>query len=375
MMVTRAAGHHQRQIKEEQAEELLANQQVEYEHQQHLQEKKWHTDEQKKEEEWQTKMEEEIRKAPAAEAAATAQVVSPSKSGQQDRADPAINDHLASMMQGEKEVKISEKDERDVNVRDVTQSPIKNKQKKSYVETATTAAPPAVKAKNVWTSFDSHIYKHQRVIVEASIKLTGANPMQEFIVNLQELLKNGQLVDKYFAFSPVKPDRGEKKIHEPSGVPTNMTMLGAHFKISSNGKNPFKKQKAWGNKAKKDKEEFRDSIVYFSLAIPMDEDPEELLPRIIHEWQHRGGILLKIKELQSFKSKMVLSLFNIYTAVPKKFILDKLLTILAQAQSFAQEEDFSEFNWDADDLLNNSTLPAMEIHLQNPKLPRLDTSN
>jgi hypothetical protein len=62
-------------------------------------------------------------------------------------------------------------------------------------------------------------------------------------------------------------------------------------------------------------------------------------------------------------------------AVPKKFILDKFLTILAQAQSFAQEEDFLEFNWGTDDLPNNSALPAMEIYLQNPKLPRLGTSN
>ena len=80
MMATRAAGHRQRQIKEKQAEELLANQQVEYEHQQHLQEKKRNADEQKKEEEWQKKMKEEIRRAAAAEAAATAQVVSPGES-------------------------------------------------------------------------------------------------------------------------------------------------------------------------------------------------------------------------------------------------------------------------------------------------------
>ncbi len=90
-----------------------------------------------------------------------------------------------------------------------------------------------------------------------------------------------------------------------------MTMLGAHFKISSNGKNPFEKQKAWGNKAKKVKEEFRDPIVYFSLVIATDEDPEELLlARIIHEWQHRGSILLKIKKLQSFESETVLSLLT-----------------------------------------------------------------
>jgi hypothetical protein len=212
-------------------------------------------------------------------------------------------------------------------------------------------------------------------MVKASIKLMGANPTQEFIVNLQELLKNGQPVDKSFAFSPVKSDGGDKKIHKTSGVPTNMTMLGVHFKISSNGKNPFEKQKAWGNKTKKDKEEFRNPIIYIFFAIAMDEDPKELLARIIHEWQRCGGILLRIKELQSFKSETVLSLFNICTAVSKKLILDEFLTILVQAQSFAQEVDFTEFNWDVEDLPADSTLPAMVICLQNPKLPRQDTSN
>ena len=108
-----------------------------------------------------------------------------------------------------------------------------------------------------------------------------------------------------------------------------MTMLGVHFKISSNGQNPFEKQKAWGNKTKKDKEEFRDPIVYFSFGIATDKDPKELLARIIHKWQRCGGILLRIRELQSFESETVRSLFNICTAVPKKFILDKFLTILA----------------------------------------------
>jgi hypothetical protein len=80
-------------------------------------------------------------------------------------------------------------------------------------------------------------------------------------------------------------------------VPTNMTMLGAHFKIMSNGRNPFKKQKMWGNKAKKDKEELKDPVVYFSLAIATDEDPEELIARIVHKWQRHGGILLQIKKI------------------------------------------------------------------------------
>ncbi len=71
-------------------------------------------------------------------------------------------------------------------------------------------------------------------------------------------------------------------ILETSGIPTNMTMIGAHFKISSNSKNPFERQKQWG-KAKKDKEEFHDPIVYFSLVMATDKNPKDPLSRIIHE--------------------------------------------------------------------------------------------
>jgi hypothetical protein len=137
-------------------------------------------------------------------------------------------------------------------------------------------------------SFNIHKHIHLRVIVEASIKLTGSAPVQDFIVNLQELLKNGQLVDKMFAFCPINPDGTDKKIHEVSGIQPIITSLGAHFKISSNGKNLFEKQKQWG-KAKKDKEVFHDPIVYFLLAMAMDKDPKDLLLRIIHEWQRCGG--------------------------------------------------------------------------------------
>ncbi len=115
-------------------------------------------------------------------------------------------------------------------------------------------------------SFDVHKHIHP----------TGSAPVQDFIVNLQELLKNGQLVDKMFAFCPIDPDGTDKRIHEVSGIQPNMTILGTHFKILSNGKNPFEKQKQWG-KAKKDKEVFRNPIVYFSLVMATDKDPKDLL--------------------------------------------------------------------------------------------------
>jgi hypothetical protein len=83
-------------------------------------------------------------------------------------------------------------------------------------------------------------------LVEASIALKVDNPELDVMTSLQELLKNGQIVDKNFAFCPVNPDGGTKKIHDPSKVLTNMTLLSTHFKISSTkNKNPFEKQKVW----------------------------------------------------------------------------------------------------------------------------------
>jgi hypothetical protein len=233
--------------------------------------------EEKKKQDAERKQEEELQKIAKAEqgkaeeaAPAEATVVSPTTQMEEDRADLSINSHLMDMMQGGTEDDAAGDGEEQ-------RSPAKSKQKKITFAEATAPKPttkPTVKSAK--TSFDilKHIYPH--VIVEASFKLTGLAPVQDFIVNLQELLKNGQLVDKLFAFCPIDPDRTDKKIHEVSGIQLNMTIHGAHFKISSNSKNPFEKQMQWG-KAKKDKDVFHDPIVYFLLMIATDKDPKDLL--------------------------------------------------------------------------------------------------
>jgi hypothetical protein len=81
--------------------------------------------------------------------------------------------------------------------------------------------------------------------VEIAIKLKEANPIQEFVVSLQYLLNNGQLVNPYFALSLIKANSWDKRIHKHTSIPINMTILGAHFKISSNERNSFEKQKVW----------------------------------------------------------------------------------------------------------------------------------
>jgi hypothetical protein len=95
---------------------------------------------------------------------------------------------------------------------------------------------------------DTHVHNFPQVLAEASVILRSETPVQEFIINLQELLKNGQLVDKKFAFCPVNNDGQVKKIQNPTSLPTNMTLLSVYFKILSNkGWNPFGKQKVYKN--------------------------------------------------------------------------------------------------------------------------------
>jgi hypothetical protein len=83
------------------------------------------------------------------------------------------------------------------------------------------------------------------------------------------------------------------------------------------------------------------------MAIAIDEEPEDLLVRISYEWHRRGGIVLKIKELQSFESETILYLFNVFTSTFKQTVLVELCDILSKAQDLAQEMDPMEFFWGA----------------------------
>jgi hypothetical protein len=130
----------------------------------------------------------------------------------------------------------------------------------------------------------------------------------------------------------------------------------------------------WKNN-KEVKGKVRSPIIYFAFAFATDKEPEDLHARVSHEWHRHGGILLKIKELQTFKSKTILCIFNIFTSTRKKTVLYEFQEILEKAMKEAQKHDSTDFLFDFNDLPANSSLPAIELCLQNPKLPGQDTSH
>jgi hypothetical protein len=80
---------------------------------------------------------------------------------------------------------------------------------------------------------------------------------------------------------------------------------------------------------------------------------------------------LIVKELQTFESKTILCLLNIFTIAP---ILNESCEILFKAQAMAQEDESIDFVFDLIDLPPKSSLPAIELCLQVSKLPGQDTS-
>jgi hypothetical protein len=199
-------------------------------------------------------------------------------------------------------------------------SPPKNKHKKSTTASSRIAPPAKHVVKSALKAGfnDNHVQNFPRVLVEASIQLKrgyyGAGIHCQFARTPQIWPDGGHKLHNL----PSKAKGGNKKVHDHSSVPTNMTLISAHFKISSmKGENPFEKQKVWKNN-KEVMGELRNLFINFSFAKAMDEDLDNLMARISHERHCRGGVMLKIKELQSFESETILCLFNFFTSTPKK---------------------------------------------------------
>jgi hypothetical protein len=296
-MSTQNSSDKAHQLREKQAAELENANKMEQQCLKQIANKKEHN-RVRKEEEAERKYREEEQRGESENTAVVMPAVPPEEATMHiDQPNPGITTLLSDMMQGNTETKEGE------NINPETRSPPKNKQKNNATALKPSTTTAAVSEKSVHTKNDKHVYKFSRIVVEASIKLLNDNPFQEFIVALQNLLKNGHLVDPLFAFTPIKIGGSEKKIQEWSGIPINMTLLGTHFKISSDGLNSFEKQKVWGKGNNKNKEEFHDPMVYFTIAIATYTDPDELILHVVHEWGRMGRVHLQIKELQHHKPK------------------------------------------------------------------------
>ena len=54
-----------------------------------------------------------------------------------------------------------------------------------------------------------------------------------------------------------------------------------------------------------------DPEVYFTFCVSCDDEPEEIVERVRHEWRRRGGNKLEVSELRCLETASAMVLFNI----------------------------------------------------------------
>ncbi len=145
-----------------------------------------------------------------------------------------------------------------------------------------------------------HYHQFRCIILELSVVLKTEKGFDEFVQSLAVFMVNAKMVDPYFVWNPIDPDAvGLADITSKGEIPTNMTMLGSHVKVSGGGyvfvkQRVYKENKAMraqqGGRGNNEKEqEYKDPTVYFNLVISLDVDPSEIIACTTYEWTHING--------------------------------------------------------------------------------------
>jgi hypothetical protein len=87
-------------------------------------------------------------------------------------------------------------------------------------------------------------------------------------------------------------------------------------------------------------------MVYFSMVIMSEVEPEEIIECTNHEWAHMNGVHLQIKDLQFVESETVMSIYKVLKKNPKDVLLVELEKILIMAQEKARNDNMNEEGYD-----------------------------
>ncbi len=116
-------------------------------------------------------------------------------------------------------------------------------------------------------------------------------------------------------------------------------------------------------------EDFKNPVMYFTIAIATNLQPCNLIDGIRTEWAMHGGDKLQVKDLQSHISKLMFALYCVYKDTPFHIVKKTLKDTLRKAaelllfKTMAPKEEYHEPN-----------LPQISIRPQAPRLKGVNTS-
>ena len=112
--------------------------------------------------------------------------------------------------------------------------------------------------------------------------------------------------------------------------------------------------------------------MYFTVAIATDIPPRTLTNGIRTKWEANGGGKLQVKDPQSQESKVVMTLYFVYTGTPYHIILKTLNSILLNATSIKEHE---RMELEGKEEYKAPPIPWISNRLHVPRLKGMDTSS
>ena len=228
---------------------------------------------------------------------------------------------------------------------------------------STTASKKTVEPARIAPTYD---HKHKRIIMEGSVQLDAVDKHSQFQQTIGLLLENLQVVDPTLVVNPISLASKASNLNTPKDVPANFTRLGEFINIQQNAK-AFEVKQPWG-KNKDTNHTPRDPVVFFSVALSMDQEPKSVMGQVGVEWGRMKGRILRVKELQSFLSETPFMFFFLHNNGDAHNNAREFRSILQQAKDLLIEEN------SLDEIYINRTIPQIALRRNVPKLPGQDTS-
>ena len=176
-------------------------------------------------------------------------------------------------------------------------------------------------------------------LCEAAICLTLEDKPKEFINAIKLQLQNAKFLDPNFGLAPLKntTDKPIRIITTEDNVPSNFTHLGQYAFTSGNRIFEKKKNRERDKEKKPHRDEaaakqFNNPIVYFTIAIATNLQPQVIMDGIRMDWETHGGGKLQVEDIQSHDSKVAFTLYYVYTGAPFHIIRKIDEAILRKAE-------------------------------------------
>jgi hypothetical protein len=147
------------------------------------------------------------------------------------------------------------------------------------------------------------------------MELKGEDKQGVYVKQIENLLKNIQLVDPTAILHATVKSENSMPLGSKAEMNTNMTIFLAYAPVGNN-ENAFK-QKKNNNKTKghkgMDKPDTLDPSVYPTLIFSSDVDPNTILSRVTHEFCHAGWFYFQKKQLQCVEPVTPFIIYYLYT--------------------------------------------------------------